>query len=55
MPEEYADHIHDVNVLDKVALVLLSVILIGIGVFPSLMVPMVETGVDHILQLLGGV
>ena len=54
MPEAYADHIHDVNALDKVALVLLSVILICVGVFPSIMVPMVESGVDHILRLLGG-
>jgi NADH-quinone oxidoreductase subunit M len=54
MPEEYADHIHDVTILDKVALVLLSAILIGIGVFPRIMVPMVESGVEHILRLLGG-
>ncbi len=54
MPEEYADHIHDVTVLDKVALGLLSAILIGVGVFPSVMVPMVESGVEHILRLLGG-
>jgi NADH-quinone oxidoreductase subunit M len=54
MPEEYADHIHDVTVLDKVALVLISVMLIAIGVFPSIMVPMVESGVDNILRLLGG-
>ena len=55
---EYADHIHDVTALDKVALVLLSVILIGVGVFPSVMVPMVESGVEHILEILklaGGV
>jgi len=54
MPSEYADHIHDVTALDKVALVLLSVILIGVGVYPSVMVPMVESGVEHILRLLGG-
>jgi NADH-quinone oxidoreductase subunit M len=54
MPESYADHIHDVSALDKVALVLLSVILICVGIFPSVMVPMVESGVDHILRLLGG-
>lgn len=54
MPESYADHIHDVNVLDKVALVLLSAILILVGVYPAIMVPMVETGVENILRLLGG-
>ena len=54
MPESYADHIHDVTVLDKVALVLIAVMLIGVGVFPSVMVPLVESGVDNILRLLGG-
>jgi NADH-quinone oxidoreductase subunit M len=54
MPEEYADHIHDVTVLDKVALVLLAGILIIVGVYPSIMVPLVESGVDNILRLLGG-
>jgi len=54
MPEEYADHIHDVTVLDKVALVILAGILVLVGIYPSIMVPMVETGVDNILRLLGG-
>jgi NADH-quinone oxidoreductase subunit M len=54
MPESYADHINDVTVLDKIALILIAVMLIGVGVFPSVMVPMVESGVDNILRLLGG-
>jgi NADH-quinone oxidoreductase subunit M len=54
MPEEYADHIRDVTVLDKVALVLLAGILFVLGVYPSIMVPLVESGVDNILRLLGG-
>jgi NADH-quinone oxidoreductase subunit M len=54
MPESYAHHIGDVTVLDKVALILISVMLIGVGVFPSVMVPLVESGVDNILRLLGG-
>jgi NADH-quinone oxidoreductase subunit M len=54
MPDEFEDHAHDVRALDKVALVLLSVILIGIGVYPSVMVPLVESGVNSIMRLLGG-
>ncbi len=54
MPESYADHIHDVTVLDKVALTLLAGILIVVGVYPSIMVPMVESGVENVLRLLGG-
>jgi NADH-quinone oxidoreductase subunit M len=54
IPEEFAGHVHDVNVLDKVALVFLSAILIIIGVYPDIMVPMVEQGVNNVLRLLGG-
>jgi hypothetical protein len=38
-----------------VALALLSLVLIAIGIFPSIIVPMVETGVDRVLILLGGI
>jgi NADH-quinone oxidoreductase subunit M len=54
LPEEFDGHVRDVNVLDKVALVFLSTILIVLGVFPSVMVPLVQSGVDNILRLLGG-
>jgi NADH-quinone oxidoreductase subunit M len=54
MPEEYEGHVHDVSVLDKVALGLLASILVIVGVYPSIMVPMVQSGVDNVLRLLGG-
>ena len=54
LPEDFSGHVHDVTALDKVALVVLTAILIGIGVFPALMVPLVESGVQNILRLLGG-
>jgi NADH-quinone oxidoreductase subunit M len=47
-------NIGDVTALDKVALGMLSVILIAIGVFPALMVPLVSSGVNLVLSLLGG-
>jgi NADH:ubiquinone oxidoreductase subunit 4 (subunit M) len=46
--------VHDVTVLDKVALVFLAAVLIIVGVYPQIMVPMVEQGVNNILRLLGG-
>lgn len=55
IPEEFADHVHDVSILDKVALVFLAAILILVGVYPQIMVPLVESGVNNILRLLGGV
>lgn len=54
LPEEFAGHVGDVTALDKVALGLLCVILIGVGVYPSVMVPLVETGVQNVLRLFGG-
>jgi NADH-quinone oxidoreductase subunit M len=54
MPEEFEGHIHPINSLDKIALVLLMALMIGIGLFPALMVPWVQSGVQHILTLLGG-
>ena len=40
--------------LDKVAIVTLCTLMVGIGLFPVIMVPMVQTGVQNILRLLGG-
>jgi NADH-quinone oxidoreductase subunit M len=54
MPAQFEHHIGDVTVLDKVALVMLSVILIGIGVYPAIMEPLVMSGVNGVLRLLTG-
>jgi NADH-quinone oxidoreductase subunit M len=53
MPE-YEHHFGDVTVLDKVALVSLSVVMIAIGLYPAIMDRLVASGVDHILRLFGG-
>lgn len=54
VPPELEGHLSDITALDKVALVVLCAFMIGIGVFPSIMVPMVESGVENILRLFGG-
>jgi len=54
LPEKLEGHMTDVTVLDKVAITTLCLLMVGIGLFPTLMVPMVQTGVNHVLQLLGG-
>ncbi len=53
-PKEFEGHMHDVRPSEKLALALLVLVLIGVGIFPSVMVPMVETGVERVLILLGG-
>lgn len=54
LPANLEGHMTDVTVLDKVAIVTLCLLMIGIGLFPGVMVPMVQTGVESILRLLGG-
>jgi NADH-quinone oxidoreductase subunit M len=54
MPEALEGHITPIRSLDKIALVLLMALMIGIGLVPALMVPWVQSGVQHILALLGG-
>jgi len=52
-PLEIQD-VGDVTVLDKVTVGVLAVIMIGLGLFPILMTPMVQSGVERVLALLGG-
>ena len=55
MPENLEGHVTDVTILDKVAIATVVLLMIAIGLFPSVMVPMVQTGVENILRLMGGV
>jgi NADH-quinone oxidoreductase subunit M len=54
VPEDFEGHIVPINTFDKIALVLLSGVLILIGVYPAVMAPLIESGATAILQLLGG-
>jgi NADH-quinone oxidoreductase subunit M len=54
MSEDFDHHIGDVTIKDKVALTLLCIIMITIGVFPSVMSGLVSSGVNNILSLFGG-
>ena len=54
IPAELESHISPVRPTDKIALVFLSGIMIVIGIFPSIMVPWVQTGVRNVLSILGG-
>jgi NADH-quinone oxidoreductase subunit M len=54
LPAEFATTVGDVSLLDKSAVALLSVLMIGLGIFPSLIVPIIQSGVNHILSLVGG-
>ena len=54
MPEEFEGHVGDVTPLDKLALGVLSFILIALGVFPAWMAPLVASGVNSVMRLLGG-
>jgi NADH-quinone oxidoreductase subunit M len=50
---EHDHHVGDVTVLDKGALAILCAFMIGIGVYPAVIAPLIDTGVTPILKLLG--
>jgi NADH-quinone oxidoreductase subunit M len=54
MKEEFDHHIGDVTVLDKVALTMLCIIMVTLGVLPSVMSGLVSSGVERIVALFGG-
>lgn len=53
IPAELAG-VGDVTILDKLTVAMLSVVMVALGIYPSLMVPLVESGVQHVLSLVGG-
>ncbi|MDX9991971.1 MAG: NADH-quinone oxidoreductase subunit M [Anaerolineales bacterium] len=54
MPAHFEGHIYPISVLDKVALGTLCLVMFALGMFPGLMAPLVELGVQNVLRLLGG-
>ncbi|MBE7534697.1 MAG: NADH-quinone oxidoreductase subunit M [Anaerolineales bacterium] len=54
VPERFEGHLTDITILDKTALVTLCFFMVIIGLYPKFMAPIVQTGVDNILRLLGG-
>lgn len=54
MPAEFEGHISSITNFDRVALVLLSGILILVGVYPAIIAPLVESGAQAVLALVGG-
>jgi NADH-quinone oxidoreductase subunit M len=54
MKPELAAQVGDISLKDKFVIVMLSIFMIGIGIFPTIMVPMVQSGMNHVLSLLGG-
>lgn len=55
VPAEIAHGLSDITVMDKVTVVMLAVFMVGIGIFPSLLSNIVQSGVQQVLQILGGV
>jgi NADH-quinone oxidoreductase subunit M len=53
VPAEFVGHISPITRRDQVALVLLSSLLVLIGIQPWVMAPMIATGAESILRLVG--
>lgn len=54
MPTEFEGHIHPISALDKIALATLSASMVVLGIYPNIMAPLIQLGVDNVLRLLGG-
>ncbi len=54
LPAALVGQVGDVSGKDKGVILLLSAIMVLLGWFPSLLTPLVESGVRHILALVGG-
>src|SRR5688572_14658517 len=54
MPENLEGHVTDITKLDKTAIATLCFFMILIGLFPIVMVPMIQKGVENVMRLLGG-
>jgi NADH-quinone oxidoreductase subunit M len=54
LPEELEGHISGLLTQDRVALVLLAAILVVVGIYPSVIAPMVASGANAVLRVLGG-
>ena len=54
MPEEFVGHITPITNLDRIALVILSGILVIVGIYPTIIAPLVESGAQAVLALVGG-
>lgn len=53
-PQAIQADLTDISLKDKIVVILLSSVMIIIGVFPSILVPVIQAGVSHILALTGG-
>lgn len=53
-PDSIKPGLSDISRMDKVVVVGLSLLMIAIGIIPSLLVPMIGAGVDRVLALVGG-
>jgi NADH-quinone oxidoreductase subunit M len=54
LPEKLEGHFSPLLLQDKVALVLLVGLMVLIGVYPAVMAPMVQSGAESVLRLVGG-
>ena len=52
VPEEFVSLPGGIRLTDTVALLLLMAVLVGLGLFPDLMAPMIQKGVDSVMSIL---
>ena len=54
MPAEFEGHIGAITIRDRIALVILAGILVLVGIYPSVIAPLVGSGAEAVVRILGG-
>ena len=54
MPAEFEGNISRSTGMDKVAIALLAAVLVLLGVFPGLMAPLISSGAENVMAVIGG-
>ena len=55
MPAEFEGHITHSSGKDKIAIVLLAAVLVLLGVFPGWMAPLISSGAESVMAVIGGI
>ena len=54
MPPEFEGHISQSTLMDKMAILMLGAVLVLLGVFPGLMAPLISSGAENVMAVIGG-
>ena len=55
MPAEFEGQINHSSSKDKIAIALLAAVLVLLGIFPGWMAPLISSGAQNVMSVIGGI